>query len=247
MREQRNGPHNAPFAQRLDLGWVIVGDVCLNGAHKSRSVAAYKTNTLLNGRPSYLSPCTNVLQIKDKSLSQLKDTQICTDTYQAIQTDNLGDTIFIRREDDEKLAPSQQNAQFLTIMQNKMYQDETKSWVAPLSFVTPRQRLPNNRDQALKRLITLKQSLDKKAEMREHFVQFMQKVIDNKQAEVAPPLQLNEECWYLPMFGVYHLQKPKQIRVVFDSSAKHEGVALNDVLLSGPDLNTLLGVLIRFR
>lgn len=50
------------------------------------------------------------------------------------------------------------------------------------------------------------------------------------------------------MFGVYHLQKPKQIRVFFDSSAKHEGVALNNVLLSGPDLNNaLLGVLIRFR
>lgn len=28
-RQQINGPHNAPFAQRLDLGWVIVGDVCV--------------------------------------------------------------------------------------------------------------------------------------------------------------------------------------------------------------------------
>lgn len=65
--------------------------------------------------------------------------------------------------------------------------------------------------------------------MRDHFVQSMQKVIDNKQAEVAPLLQLNEECWYLPMFGVYHPQKPKQISVVFDSSVKHEGVALNNV------------------
>nr|XP_055029189.1 uncharacterized protein LOC129418268 [Misgurnus anguillicaudatus] len=248
VREQCNGPHNAPFAQRLDLGWVIVGDVCLNGVHKPRSVATYKTNTLLNGRPSYLSPCTNVLQIKEKSVRQLKDTQICTDTYQAMQTDNLGDNIFIKSEDDEKLAPSQQDMQFLTIMQNEMYQDETNSWVAPLPFVTPRQRLPNNRDQALKRLDTLKRSLVKKPEMREHFVQFMQKVIDNKQAEVAPTLQQNEECWYLPMFGVYHPQKPNQIRVVFDSSAKHEGVALNDILLSGPDLNnSLLGVLIRFR
>lgn len=62
----------------------------------------------------------------------------CSDTYQVIQTDNLGDNIFIRREDDEKLAPSQQDVQFLKIMKKEMYQDETNSWVAPLSFVTPR-------------------------------------------------------------------------------------------------------------
>ena len=33
VRQQVNGPHNAPFAQRLDLGWVL--DVCLGNAHRS--------------------------------------------------------------------------------------------------------------------------------------------------------------------------------------------------------------------
>jgi len=27
-RQQMNDPHDAPFAQRLDLGWVVVGEVC---------------------------------------------------------------------------------------------------------------------------------------------------------------------------------------------------------------------------
>lgn len=53
--------------------------------------------------------------------------------------------------------------------------------------------------------------------------------------------------WYLPLFGVYHPKKPNKIRVVFDSSAPYEGVSLNSVLLTGPDLNnSLLGVLMRF-
>ncbi len=55
-RQQINGPHNAPFAQRLDLGWVIVGDVCINRAHKPM-VSVFKTNILDNGRPSLLTPC----------------------------------------------------------------------------------------------------------------------------------------------------------------------------------------------
>ena len=110
VREQCNGPSNAPFAQRLDLGWVIVGDVCLGGAHKPVSVTAYKTNTLLNGRPSYLSPCPNVLQIKEKKKGVTDEIYNFTDTYQTKQTDNLGDTVFIRGDDDERLAPSQQDA-----------------------------------------------------------------------------------------------------------------------------------------
>ncbi|VDI07405.1 Hypothetical predicted protein [Mytilus galloprovincialis] len=80
-----------------------------------------------------------------------------------------------------------------------------------------------------------------------HFVEFMQKVLVSGAAEVAPIIT-DEECWYLPLFGVYHQNKPNQIRGVFDSSASFEGVSLNSVMMSGPDLtNNLLGILLRFR
>ncbi|XP_040908610.1 uncharacterized protein LOC121191510 [Toxotes jaculatrix] len=65
VREQINGPHNAPYAQRLDLGWVIVGEVCLGTAHKPSEINVYKTNTLHNGRTSFLKPCPNSVHVKE--------------------------------------------------------------------------------------------------------------------------------------------------------------------------------------
>ena len=56
------------------------------------------------------------------------------------------------------------------------------------------------------------------------------------------------KVWYLPHFGVYRSKKPTQIRVVLDSSAEYSDMSINKELLPGPDLmNSLLGVLIRFR
>lgn len=79
-------------------------------------------------------------------------------------------------------------------------------------------------------------------------VTLMQRVFNSKHAEETPQLASNEECWYLPIFGVYHPPKPGQIPAVFDSSAQFQGLSLNGVLLSGPDLtNHLLHVLLRFR
>ena len=51
----------------------------------------------------------------------------------------------------------------------------------------------------------------------------------------------------IPHFGLYHPRKPDKIRVVFDSAAECDGLSLNKLLLSGPDMtNNLLGVLFTF-
>lgn len=64
--EQRNGPRHAPFAQKLALGWVIVGNVCLDGAQKTFEVNAFKTSIFVNECPSQMRPCENNIQIKEK-------------------------------------------------------------------------------------------------------------------------------------------------------------------------------------
>lgn len=49
IHQQISGSSNAPFAQKLDLGWVIVGNVCLGDVHQTTTVNAFCTNTTQRG------------------------------------------------------------------------------------------------------------------------------------------------------------------------------------------------------
>lgn len=158
--------------------------------------------------------------------------------YYDSDQDDLGCTVFRRTKEDNQAAMSIEHRLFLEVMEKSIEKDKSNSWVAPLPFRPQRQHLPNNREQVYKCFTSLRHNLQRKPEMRKHFFSFMEKILKNGHAETAPNRKVLEECWYLPIFEVYHPKKPGQIRVVFDPSAKHEGVSLNDVLLSGPGLNS---------
>ncbi|XP_037572307.1 uncharacterized protein LOC119454449 [Dermacentor silvarum] len=247
VRKVINGPPDAPYAQKLDLGWVIVGDVCVGRTRKTSSVNVFKTHVLDNGRPSLFEPCSRHFFVKEAPILYAAD-RVPKYLHLATLDDTLAPNLFKPTEEDNQRAFSIEDKTFLKMMNSEFTQDKLNNWVAPLPFRTPRSRLPNNREQALSRLLSLRRTLRKNLETRERFVSFMNELFIKGHAEEAPPLHADEECWYLPIFGVHHPQKPDQIRVVFDSSAQHEGVSLNSVLLTGPDLtNNLVGMLIRFR
>ena len=231
--DQRIGPRNSPYAQKLCLGWVIIGETCLGKVHKPDHINVNKTHVLGNGRESIFKPCQNELKIREQFTSQ---------------KNGIGDSVFERTSEDNKPGMSIEDSQFLKLMDTEFKKNDTGNWEAPLPFRSPRPTLPNNRALAMKRAMSLELSFKKDPVKKQHFVTFMQNIFDNGHAELAPPLKADEECWYLPIFGVYHPQKPGQIRGVFDSSAKFDDVSLNSVLMSGPDLtNSLLGILLRFR
>lgn len=195
VREQINGPHNAPYAQRLDLGWVIVGEACLNAVHKSAEVNVYKASVLPNGRTSFLQPCPNNIQVKEDYSGKpnrrhyLSSALQTDDLDQATRTEELGHTVFESSRNDNKPALSMDDKTFLTIMEKEVYQDDDHSWIAPLPFRSPRRLLPSNRAQAVNRLASLGKTLEKKPEMKRHYTEFMQGMLDNDQAERAPPME----------------------------------------------------------
>ena len=167
--------------------------------------------------------------------------------------DGLASKVFERTELDNRPGYSVEDRKFIEMMDTGMKKNETGSWIAPLPFRNEVTHLPNNREEAFKRLKSTRKTLDRKPDMKKHYFSFMQKILDNGHAEPVGPVPPSEvvtskPCWFLPHFGVYHPQKPNKIRVVFESAAEINGISLNKLLLSGPDItNSLLGVLLRFR
>lgn len=123
--------------------------------------------------------------------------------------------MFTRNKDHNKVGLSIEDKQFIQVMEKSIHKNADGDWVAPLPFREDCPPLPNNRLQTLNRAKKLQASLSKNPVKLQYMVTFMQRVFDSKHAEVPPPLASNEECLYLPIFGVYHPQKPGQIRAVF--------------------------------
>ncbi|XP_062602420.1 uncharacterized protein LOC134264140 [Saccostrea cucullata] len=227
--DQIRGDPSQPYAQRLPLGWVVIGETCLDGIHTPKSVDVMKTMCSNSEQPSQgiWIPCDQKMHITE-----------CIENQ----------SVFRRTTTDNQPSLSVEDRLFLTQMVSDMKKDSSGHWSAPLPFKRTRPTLPNNRQQALDRAVSLDKSLMKNPLKKTHFLEFMRNLFEAGHIELEPQLPPNTECWYLPLFGVYHPQKRDKIRGVFDSSAKCDGVLLNDVLMTGPDLmNNLIGVLLRFR
>lgn len=105
-----------PYDQRLDLGWVIVGEVCLGGAHKPTDVSTFKTNVLLNGKLSLFNPCRNYMKIRHFQQEDCTDS-LCSLDVPTQETESLDDCVFAKTSNDDKSAPSIEDAEFLQIME----------------------------------------------------------------------------------------------------------------------------------
>jgi hypothetical protein len=229
--EQIIGNPKTPFAQRLSLGWVIVGELCLGNSHVNDELNVKRTYILQDGRHSICPPCPYNLKIET-----------------ADDRENIGADVFKRDKHDNSIGLSIEDKKFLDMMSRDMKRNEAGNWTAPLPFKDKYKEMNfrSNRESVLRRTRSMVEGLKYNLEKQEHFLRFMEELFKNGHAERAPASERKK--WYLPLFGVYHPKKPNKIRVVFDSSAKEEGISLNEMMMTGPDLtNSLLGILLRFR
>ena len=98
-----NGPRNAPRGQRLDLGWVVLGNTSLDRDHKPVEISTFKTQVLYNGRPSLFIPCPNRFYLKHDTSPTAWGEQEEKKPFPPIGSpfdDGIGRNVFVRTNHD---------------------------------------------------------------------------------------------------------------------------------------------------
>ena len=143
-----------------------------------------------------------------------------------------------------------EDRKFLTLMESQIHKTEDGHYEMPMPFRKSGECMINNRTLAFQRLNSLIKRFKRDPLYFEHYLTFMNDLLQSGYAERVPDDELGPDipAYYLPHHGVYNSSKPGKVRVVMDASAKYMGQSLNSNLLTGPDLlNGLVGVLCRFR
>ncbi|XP_064635234.1 uncharacterized protein LOC135492611 [Lineus longissimus] len=133
-----------------------------------------------------------------------------------------------------------------------------RHYYVPIPLIETSDTMPNNRELARKRLMSLKSKLSKgktvaptsqKTELeayQELFADYRNKGYIRRIPK--DEIKTEDVVNYVPFHHVYHEAKPGKLRLVWDAAAKYENSCLNDHIYSGEDqINSLLAVLLRFR
>ena len=110
--------------------------------------------------------------------------------------------------------------------------------------------IPDNKEDAEKRLYSLEKSLLKKPEVAQRYKDAMNANIDKGYVRKLKPEQAHDgPSWYLPHFPVIREDRETtKVRIVFDSAGSCKGTSLNDTMLTGPKLQRdVLEVLLQVR
>ena len=146
VHESRNGKGASPRTQRLDPGWVILGKVCLDGAHQPADVSTYGTHILPNERPSILEPCSNVMIVKQLPWNDPNSRSRENETFvNGYFDDGLAQNIFTRTENDDKPGMSFKDRKFV---EKNLDKNDAGNWTAPMPFCREVKTSPESRVEA---------------------------------------------------------------------------------------------------
>ena len=219
----RRGPKNAPIAKLSSFGWCVMGPSDATGA---------------------ATDLTSVFCIDadDGNLHGLLERYFRRD--------------FFHDENAEDICMSEEDKSAVDQVKNGIvFHEDSAQYSAPIPFRYPREETAkilnarNYEDIAKKRSFNMVKRMNREPERKAGTLKSIKDFFDNDyavRADSLPPPKPDDIRCTLPL----HVdnKKPGKWRVCHDAAQKVDGVALNDLILPGPDLmNDHIKVLMQFR
>ncbi|XP_023248115.1 uncharacterized protein LOC111643952 [Copidosoma floridanum] len=127
---------------------------------------------------------------------------------------------------------------------NSYSRNENGRFVVRLPFAK-RPNFLGSRDIAAACLARSERRLQHNSQLAERYKAFMCEYIELQHMESVPVSQINRPSFYMPHHAVVKPDNIEKIRVVFNASQKsRNGIALNDLLLPGPKLQTDIAIVL---
>ena len=202
VREFRNRPKGAPWAQRLTLGWTITGQMCLDLAGRPVHALVRRTNLRSVGEIASLELHPNQSETEDLELVACPNRFKLRESLTK-QEERLKDNIFHTCREDNEMSLSCEDHKFLDMMEIGIHKNQTGHWEMLLPFRETEVKMPNNRTQAVDRLHGLLCILKKRPQMGKDYLAFMEKILSKGHASPVPQEDATSKnqtgkVWYLP-------------------------------------------------
>ena len=182
IRARRNEPKGASWAQKLDLGWTISGQMCLDRVRWSSPYLSTRHIIGAFRQACYqLPPGTckfHIITLKKVSKPFRGQRKICRERRNRSQPLSIDTRRQFGQQEEDKC--------FLKIMEPGTRKNQQGNWEMPLPFPSPTASMPNNRPLAVNRLNGLIRTLNRKPKMKQDYFQFMGKVFKCGHAVPVP-------------------------------------------------------------
>ena len=216
-----------PYAFRTKLGWCIVGTIINKSSNKSVKCNCISKKGVISGKvASHHFKIDNRWKRSEIGVKEIFERIFHNDFSEVkqLQLNIIGNIGEISTED----------MKFLKILETGTKKNGNHYEVS-LPFKGTDVKLPNNRNQAVRRINQLKQRFQKDSKI---FVDLrnLGELIEKGSGRKSERKANDGGLSYLPHYGVRYPRKPDKVRVMFDCRANFGGACLNNKLLSGPDL-----------
>uniref|UniRef100_A0A5S6Q5J7 Reverse transcriptase domain-containing protein n=1 Tax=Trichuris muris TaxID=70415 RepID=A0A5S6Q5J7_TRIMR len=118
----------------------------------------------------------------------------------------------------------------------------------PMLWKTTISCVPDTLQMAETRFANLERRFHRDLDYARRYAAVIDEYLQAGHATTVSKRSRDRDTWFLPHHAVQSPNKQGKLRVVFDASARTNGICLNDMLLTGPNLLTdLFSLLLRFR